>query len=131
MPKNVTPEKHRLGLRIEAVQKAQLAISMGFAFPCSMCRRLWKAMDRGETDCDQGNRCGGPLGGKSFRRYQGPLDREAIASHCIRCGKPQSKDGAGFLRHPTEDGGTVGLCAHHSPMLDDRLVPVEKMLVKP
>ena len=129
MSRKIDP-KRSLGMRVEAVKKAGLAIQMGFAFPCSMCVRMWKAMDRGEEDCGQGDRCGGPLLGKSFPRYTGPMDKVAIASHCIRCGKPELEDGPGFLRHRTADGGYIGLCGYHKPILEDRLVPVEG-LVKP
>lgn len=122
-----------VGTRIEVVQKARLAMLGGFAFPCAMCTKLHRMMDRGLLKCEEavqeGGDCAGPLDGKSFPLYEGPLDREAIASHCIRCGKPQGVDGKGFLRHEAADGGTVGLCAYHKPLVDDpgggygRLVP--------
>lgn len=127
------PKKRRrvhlktLGMRMEVIEKARIAMAGNFAFPCSLCFKLHRNMDRGMFTCEekeQGN-CSGPLDGQSFPFYEGPLDDEAIASHCIRCGMPEAEDRADydrdgkFLRYRAVDGGIVGLCSYHKPLVDD------------
>lgn len=112
--------KHELGMRTEALEKATKALALGFAFPCSMCVKLWRMMDRGQTQCEaavNNQRCDGPVAGGSFPKYEGPMGRKGIANHCVRCGKPidpHNKD----RRVRVEDGGEVGICKRHLPMLD-------------
>jgi hypothetical protein len=124
-------------MRMEVIQKAQLALNGNFAFPCAMCHKLHRNMDRGLMVCEERDvgDCAGPLAGQSFPQYEGPLDSEAIASHCIRCGMPEAQDRKApdrdgrFLRHRSADGGTVGLCSYHKALVDDpggghgRMVP--------
>lgn len=127
------PKKRRqvhlptMGLRLEVIQKAQLAMKSNFAFPCAMCHKLHRNIDRGYAVCEEKQQglCSGPLDGQSFPLYEGPLDSESIASHCFRCGMPESadrkdydRDGV-FLRHRSADGGVVGLCSYHKAVVDD------------
>jgi len=97
-------------------------LRQGYAFPCSYCKRMWAARERGLNSCREmlprGAECGGPIGGYSFPLYEGPLTRSAIALHCFRCGEP-AKEAVSSIHNPDV---LVGVCAAHALMLE-RLVP--------
>jgi hypothetical protein len=108
------------GSEISAPIKALLR--QGYAFPCSYCKRMWAAKERGLDSCGQvlprDMVCAGPIGGYSFPLYQGPLTRSAIALHCFRCGK-KATEAVSSVNNPET---LVGVCADHVMMLE-RLVP--------
>lgn len=101
--------------------QVQAALREGYSFPCSMCEHLHRGRDLGLKDAEgnpvcvagyQGKVCGGPLAGLGFPEYQGPLTREAIATHCFRCGQRASK-----LVEGNRGPGYVGVCKRHLPVL--------------
>lgn len=95
--------------------KVQASLAEGYAFPCATCVKLYWAKERGLDECRagyEGKVCGGPLVGLGFPEYEGPLTRQAIATHCFRCGQRASKVVEGN-RGP----GYVGVCKRHLPVL--------------
>jgi len=97
------------------------ALSMGFAFPCACCKKLWWGFERGLDRCKaavEGQDCGGPVVDQAFPLYEGPLTRHSIANMCFRCGKNADE---AFVT-PT---GWVGTCKYHSPG-PGRLVELRK-----
>ena len=81
-------------------------MSLGFAFPCSFCTRMFKPPNREAPRCSM-QTCGGPFAGRSFPDYQGPLTRTTIATNCFRCGEAASE------AIVAKDGGYVGVCEKH------------------
>jgi len=86
-------------------------LKKGFAFPCTVCAKMWRALDRGAEVCEASMTCGGPMMGKSFPDYEGVLNG-SLVRFCFRCGRQASK-----LVSPP-DGGYIGVCDEHIKMLD-------------
>jgi hypothetical protein len=83
--------------------KVALAVQGGMSAVCATCQHHWEAQDRGEDSC--GKDCGGPLAGKDFPAYLGPLP--SFERWCFRCGG----DSIAVVRA----GGRrdVGVCKDH------------------
>jgi hypothetical protein len=97
-------------------------MKLGFAFVCACCTRLTSGSSVvRETNCGMTD-CGGPLRGRSFPMYQGPMSRQSMATLCFRCGVK-----AKWLIQ-TADGGYLAVCRDHSIMLP--LKPVEGQFVE-
>lgn len=88
---------------------------LGFAFVCACCTKLPSGIAAGKNGCDLAGttNCGGPLLGKSFPMYSGPLTRQTRASLCFRCGE------AGKMLLRTRDGGYVAVCEQHLRMFPE------------
>lgn len=97
----------------------------GFAYPCTMCRKMWRAHEKGMEYCDSelGDRvCGGPPSGMLFPQYEGPLGDDHMSKHCFACGaETQMVIGGGRI-----DQGAVGICKRHLPLMD-RVVSKEEI----
>jgi hypothetical protein len=78
------------------------------------------AFDRGEKVC--GMECGGPLKGKVFPRYRGPLTPGVTATKCFVCGE-DAKD------HVSDPNMTriLGVCGKHFHLVR----PTDPEKVKP
>lgn len=81
-------------------------LSLGYAFPCSFCTRMFIPPGKSAPRCVMTD-CGGPFSGRSFPRYEGVLTRDTIATSCFRCG------GRAKEAIVAKDGGYVGVCAKH------------------
>jgi hypothetical protein len=101
-------------------------LQMGYAFVCAHCAKLHRPAARGLRSCEAAmgtSECGGPLSGRAFPEYEGPLTRQSIADLCFRCGERSENlvqvGGAGF----------VGACKEHVEMLRPQsgkaMVPVK------
>jgi len=55
------------------------------AFICCMCENLAAAREKGLSDCGL-SECGGPLIGRAFPLYKGPLTGN-LTNFCFRCGR--------------------------------------------
>lgn len=91
-----------------------LLVSKGMSFVCAACKKHWQASDRGLDGCMarvKKKPCAGPLKGKSFPEYEGPL-QDHLSKCCFVCGKEPD---ALVL---TEDGGAVGVCNEHMSVLE-------------
>jgi len=99
------------------------AVAQGLAFPCAMCRHYWQGRDDGEDSCNK-KECGGPLSGRSFPSYDGPLPDGDWAHFCFLSG--QSNDlvgvhvvGAGRrLAIAKDDQGIFDNCTRKSGAID-------------
>lgn len=98
-------------------------LEQGYAFPCAHCQRMWMAKATGQASCGpmipDGKPCGGPMSGMSFPHYKGPLTQEFIAGHCFRCGADADSS-------IMQNGGVVGVCDKHLPLVD-RLIPEQRL----
>lgn len=84
---------------------------------CRLCEHLAEARDAGRDTCGQD--CGGPMKGKTFPRYKGPLTPGYIASHCFICGD---------LTPITVGlhGKMIGVCERHLIFLEKYLGELQK-----
>jgi len=89
-------------------------MAAGYAFPCACCFKLHRAIGRGLEFCEHARdqSCGGPLLGKAFPMYEGPLTKTAIASKCFCCG-----ENADYLAELPRGAGFLGACTKHGEML--------------
>ena len=103
--------------------KPEWLMSMGFAFPCSFCTRMFLPPGRKVPMCSMKS-CGGPFVGRSFPDYQGPLTRTTIATKCFRCGDDAHE------AIVAKDEGYVGVCKKHLnstvPTSSDTLIPARE-----
>jgi len=100
--------------------------SEGYAFVCSMCSRMHRARARGAPACDEGEvgfDCGGPMSGKAFPRYEGPLSRHLLPTLCFRCGSSECDHAV-----RVGSGEFLGVCDKHVGMLSSRANYVEKRI---
>jgi len=56
-------------------------------FMCRFCEHMADAEDRKEKVCGVKD-CGGPMKGRLFPKYRGPLEAASMASRCFVCGEP-------------------------------------------
>ena len=92
-----------------------LLVSKGMSFVCAACTKQWTAADKGLDACMakvQKKPCAGPLKGKSFPEYSGPLQGH-LSNCCFVCG--QEPDALVM----TPDGGSVGVCNKHINILEN------------
>lgn len=110
---------------------ARKLMERGYAFVCAHCAKLHRQAARGLAMCEMAlsaRECGGPMVGKAFPEYEGPLTRDTIADLCFRCGKPSE--------NLVQVGGTgfVGACKEHVEMLRPQssraMVPVNNEKVQ-
>lgn len=75
----------------------------------------------------KGEDCGGPIAGRAFPLYEGPLNLATLASHCFRCGQGPLRASLGdkIIEMPADPGRMLGICKRHLPILD-RLVPLKE-----
>lgn len=62
--------------------KSAVAIENGLAAVCAFCEMFWVAQDQGRSGC--GQKCGGPMSGGAFDKYQGPITD--FSNFCFICG---------------------------------------------
>lgn len=66
-------------------EMAAIEIGTGLSAVCAWCEHWYKSKDRGKTTmCGKG--CGGPLSGKGFPLYKGPMNG-MLHTFCFICGK--------------------------------------------
>lgn len=104
-------EIHRLPT-VSAQHTAIAALKLGFPVSCATCEHLKSAWDTNADDCGKTLTCGGPILGRSFPDYKGPLTAQAFERVCLVCGR----DDADFLVF----GGLrrFGLCSQHQHVFD-------------
>ena len=76
--------------------------SPGTVWICRMCLKLAEACSLGGFSCGVPD-CGGPMQGKSFPKYSGPL-AAVVCSYCYCCGA--EAEASMTLDH----GGKLGVC---------------------
>jgi len=83
----------------------------GFSHTCSMCLKLWRSIDAGNSTCEAGltgNECRGPMGGMDFPQYEGPLTTQLRTTTCFRCGIE-----AEFGLKVGGSESIIGVCGEH------------------
>jgi hypothetical protein len=93
-------------------QQAQDAIRLGFPITCATCEHLYIAWDKQADDCGKTATCGGPIFGRNYPDYKGPLTPEAMERLCLICGS----DKIDF--HVLVGRRRFGLCVSHRGRLD-------------
>jgi len=89
----------------------------GFSFVCAMCVKLHAGKEaRGTTDWRLveclGEDCGGPMGGRGYPEYRGPLGAVNLPQYCWRCGRD-----ADAAVESIKDQRMVGSCEKHLELL--------------
>jgi len=76
-------------------------------FICRHCEAMAAAWDGGRKTC--GADCGGPLKGRMYPRYRGPLTPGVVATRCFVCGE-------GAADHVSDErmSRILGVCGKHS-----------------
>lgn len=96
-----------------ARQTTQEALKLGFPITCATCTHLHNAWDSKAEDCGYTTTCGGPLFGRAFPDYLGPVKRDMFAKFCLICGD----------RHTTHQviagKERLGLCDEHKAVFDN------------
>ncbi len=91
------------------VVKVIEARKQGYGIVCTTCEHFWIARDAQRARC--GKACGGPISGKDFPHYRGPLPN--FETWCFVCGAASDYGVKvdGSLRF-------VGVCKEHLRLLD-------------
>ena len=93
------------------------AMRAGFSFVCSMCVKLHAGKEaHGTRDWKMvqclGNECGGPMGGRGYPEYHGPLGAVNLPRYCFRCGREPDA-----VVESHKDRRMVGACEPHLELL--------------
>jgi hypothetical protein len=113
-------------MRAVGTQAVKEALQAGFPITCASCEYLHNAQKTDAQNCGRLLTCGGPIFGRSFPDYKGPLTPEALEKICLICGS-QTIDFhilAGLRR--------LGLCFKHRAVFSRPLGPgaTAPMIVK-
>jgi len=65
------------------------AIKAGFPITCASCEHLHAAWKTDAIDCGRMLTCGGPVFGRCFPDYKGPLTSEILEKICLICGSQE------------------------------------------
>jgi len=73
---------------VGAQNSATAALAGGFPITCATCEHLKAAFDANAVDCGKTLTCGGPIFGRSYPDYVGPLQQNHYDKLCLKCGSP-------------------------------------------
>ena len=93
-------------------EESDRARSVGFGFVCSMCMKL-HASDWKNTKGCVGVSCCGPIGGKDYPEYIGPLEG-VFHLYCFACGKENPSN----IVSVKDSSRLIGVCEDHLELLD-------------
>ena len=97
---------------VSAREVAEAALKGGFPITCATCEHLKQAFDTYAEGCGKMLTCGGPIFGRSYPDYVGPLKPEEYEKLCLKCGSPSVEFHVfGGLRR-------FGLCHKHGGIFD-------------
>ena len=88
------------------IAKIEKVVAAGTSIVCATCRHFWEARDKSRPNC--GEKCGGPIAGKDFPQYKGPLNGDRLRDWCFVCGQ----DSGYGLKIP-ESSRIIGVCEAH------------------
>lgn len=89
--------------------RIQNEIHSGTSPVCASCKHFWVAKDAGLESCGQD--CGGPIAGKDFPKYDGPMT--SLDKFCFACISE-----ADYVVRSVGASRLVGICRRHLPLLD-------------
>lgn len=95
----------------------EAALRSGFPISCASCEHFHNAQKTDAPDCGRLLSCGGPIFGRTFPDYKGPLTPEAFASLCLICG---SQD---ISFHALAGLRRFGLCFKHRSVFNKAFGP--------
>lgn len=87
-------------------------MSLGFPITCATCEHLHNAWAKQSEDCGKTATCGGPIFGRNYPDYKGPLSPKAMEHLCLVCGS-QNID-----FHVAVGQRRFGLCFKHRGRFD-------------
>ena len=100
-------------------EMAKMEIAVGMSAVCAWCEHWHNAKLRGErVKC--GLPCGGPVSGKSFPMYKGPMAGK-LHMMCFICGE-EAEVGLNWK------GGFIGVCNRMGPMGETHLDKFKRMI---
>jgi hypothetical protein len=109
-------EIHKLPT-VSAQHTAIAALKLGFSVTCATCEHLKFAWDTDAENCGKTITCGGPVFGRGFPDYKGPLSTQAFEKLCLVCGDENADYLVlGALRR-------FGLCSRHHTAFDNIKAP--------
>jgi hypothetical protein len=74
---------------VGAQKTAKRALNEGFPITCATCEHLKTAFDTNSDNCGKILTCGGPIFGRAYPDYIGPIKTEHYAKLCLKCGSPE------------------------------------------
>ena len=89
-------------------------------YVCRHCEYMAKAEDEGKSVCGVSD-CGGPIKGRIFPKYRGPLGTVAMATQCFVCGAV-----AGISIH--DPLRNLAICERHLHILN---LEIDRSQLKP
>lgn len=98
----------------EFEKRLRLYRSQGYPIFCASCTKLPEGLGRGLKNCGYTSTCGGPLAGKDFPDYQGPIPNDKKATICLICGHSQI-----VCQLAMNGKRALGLCAAHRSIFDN------------
>ena len=113
---------------------AKFATEGGLAFACAMCRHYWKNDEVSYADLAQGKgsckqtACGGPMSGRTFPKYSGPLPDGDWTHVCFVCASPAVSHGVKLA-----DGSgsrVLGVCRDHVRFVDEQAPESGEVIVE-
>jgi hypothetical protein len=63
------------------------AVAEGVSPICATCKHFWQARDQRREHCAHHRTCGGPIKGRMFPQYAGPMDEFRRVATCFMTGK--------------------------------------------
>lgn len=93
------------------------ALRSGFPISCATCEHLHRAWSKQEEQCGKALTCGGPVFGRTYPDYKGPLDEQTFSKLCLICGSADIRFHIVVRRRP------FGLCNAHRKALDSVSAP--------
>lgn len=89
--------------------KVHQVIQEGLSPVCGTCRHFWTARDQNRETC--GKDCGGPIIGRDFPEYDGPMVQ--LDKFCFACTKE-----ADYAIRGSRATRLVGVCRGHLALID-------------
>lgn len=96
--------------------RAEAAVRGGLSFPCALCDRHWSGCDRGLSHCGV-ELCGGPLSGRTFPEYRGPLPKGDWPMLCFRCGEDGKDEALELFKVIGGGEKKLAVCKEHRSLL--------------
>ena len=97
---------------VGAQEAANAALKGGFPITCATCEHLKTAFDADADDCGKMITCGGPIFGRSYPDYIGPLRAKHYDKLCLKCGSTD------VAYHVYGSISRFGLCFKHRGIFD-------------
>jgi hypothetical protein len=88
------------------------AVKAGFPITCASCKHFKNAQQTDAENCGRMLTCGGPIYGRSFPDYDGPISPEVFEKVCLICGSEHVEF------HILANLRRFGLCFKHRSIFD-------------